>query len=154
MATVYIGIGSNEGDRRANLRRSVELLAGRGISVLSVSRVIETEPWGEEDQPKFLNMAVWGNTVLTPREVLAVVKRIELDMGRDFSARRWGPRVIDLDILLYDDLVMETEDLSIPHALMHERDFVIQPLAEIAAEVIHPVLGKRIDELLQSLPGR
>ena len=148
MATVYIGIGSNRGDRRENCLRSIELLMQHGIRVTKESCLHETEPWGVSEQPAFLNMAVEIETDLAPPELLSLLKKIEHDMGRR-ETFRWGPRIIDLDILLYDDLILQTDLLTIPHPLMHEREFVLKPLAEIAAHVVHPVLRKRIGTLLR-----
>lgn len=148
MSTVYIGIGSNLGDRHKNCLRAVELLKQSGLSVTKQSSVHETEPWGITDQPAFLNMAVEIETVLLPIELLALLKKIEKDMGRQ-EAVRWGPRIIDLDILLYDDITLNTDALIIPHPLMHEREFVLRPLSELAEDLIHPVLGKKIGELLK-----
>jgi len=110
----------------------------------------ETEPWGERNQPRFINMAIEGETRLTPVRLLEVLKMIEDEVGRK-ETFRWGPRVIDLDILLYDDLVMDTSELIIPHPRMHEREFVLRPLAEIAPDKIHPVLKKTIRKLLCDL---
>jgi len=146
VAVVYLGIGSNIGDRRANCRRSVELLRDRGIRVTKVSSQFETEPWGLEDQPCFVNMAVEAETTLSPLDLLAVLKNIEREMGRG-SGVRWGPRVIDLDILLYDDLIFYTEALTIPHPHLHERRFALEPLAEIAPDVLHPVSLKTLSSL-------
>lgn len=107
----------------------------------------ETEPWGVKDQPQFVNMAVEAETDVSPRELLELIKRIESDMGRR-PGKKWGPRVIDIDILMYDHLQINEEGLSVPHPLLHERVFVLEPLAEIAPEKIHPVLRKTVRELL------
>jgi len=149
MSTVYIGIGSNLGDRHKNCLRAIELLKQQGLSVTRQSLLYETEPWGLTEQPEFVNMAVEAETELAPEPLLALLKKIEKNMGRRETVR-WGPRIIDLDILLYDDIIMNTDALSIPHPLMHEREFVLRPLSEIAEEKVHPVLKKRIGELLKS----
>jgi 2-amino-4-hydroxy-6-hydroxymethyldihydropteridine diphosphokinase len=145
--TVFLSLGSNLGDRQANLREAIRRLAPQVI-VTAESPMYDTPPWGEKNQPTFLNMAVKGDTDLPPMDLRDLVKQIEADMGRKPSYR-WGPRSIDIDILLYGDLIMDTPRLTIPHARMHERGFVLVPLDAIAAEVRHPVLGLSIHELLQ-----
>ena len=112
------------------------------------SSMYETKPWGLTDQPDFVNMAVEAETDLAPIELLEMLKKIEKDMGRRDTIR-WGPRIIDLDILLYDDIILKTDSLTIPHPLMHEREFVLGPLSEIAGDLIHPVLKKSIGDLLK-----
>ncbi|MCK4910871.1 MAG: 2-amino-4-hydroxy-6-hydroxymethyldihydropteridine diphosphokinase [Thermodesulfovibrionales bacterium] len=153
MTTVYLGIGSNLGNREKNCARAISLLENSGIRVQKRSELMETEPWGVEDQPKFINMAVRAETGLEPLELLSVIKNIEQEMGRNLQKNipRWGPRVIDIDILLYGDLVLDLPELKIPHPLMHERAFVLEPLAEIAPDVLHPVLGTEISEILRNL---
>ena len=148
MSIVYIGIGSNLGDRHKNCLRAVELLKQSGLSVTKQSSVHETAAWGVTEQPAFLNMAVALETGLAPMDLLGLLKKIEKDMGRQETVK-WGPRIIDLDILLYDDIALNTEALIIPHPLMHEREFVLGPLAELAKDLIHPVLKKRIGDLLK-----
>ena len=150
MSTVYIGIGSNLGDREEHCLKAIRLFSEKGILVTRRSSMYETEPWGVKDQPKFLNMAIEGETGLTPAGLLEVLKMTEDEVGRT-KTYRWGPRVIDLDILLYDDLVISTPELTIPHPRMHEREFVLRPLAEIAPEKIHPMLKKTMRELLSDL---
>lgn len=150
MPKIYIGIGSNLGSREEKCSKAVELLSGHGIRVIRSSSMIETEPWGVEDQPKFINMVVEAETGLAPEELLKALKEIESDIGRR-PAERWGPRIIDLDILFYDDLVMRTADLEIPHPGIKDRDFVLKPLAEIAPDLVHPVLKISIKDLLGKL---
>lgn len=147
MAKAYIGIGSNLGDRRGNCLKAVALLRRAGQIILKRSSLHETEPWGVKDQPSFINMAIEIRTDLPPRGLLSLLKDIETDMGR-VRTGRWGPRVIDLDILFYDNLVVTEKELQIPHPRMHERTFVIEPLSEISPGKVHPVLLKRVDELL------
>jgi len=144
--TVYIALGTNLGDRLANLRTAIEGLAP-DVTMLAESHIYETPPWGYEDQPSFLNMVVKAETDLEPAALLMFLKKLEVDLGREKSVR-WGPRLIDLDILFYDDLIIESPPLVIPHPRLHERGFVLAPLADVAAEFIHPVLGKRVRELL------
>jgi 2-amino-4-hydroxy-6-hydroxymethyldihydropteridine diphosphokinase len=148
MSTVYIGIGSNLGDRNKNCLRAIELLKQNGLTVTKQSSVYETEPWGIAEQPAFLNMALEAETGLAPEELLALLKKIEKDMGRQETVR-WGPRIVDLDILLYDEITLNTDVLTIPHPLMHERAFVLNPLSELAKDFIHPVLKQKIGDLLK-----
>ena len=115
--------------------------------------MIETEPWGVPDQPLFINMAVSVKTVLSPDNLLALCKKIETDLGRTETIL-WGPRIIDLDILFYDDVITARPDLTIPHPHIKDRDFVLRPLAEIAPDLIHPVLKKSIKELLEICLGK
>ncbi len=153
MAVVYLGLGSNLGDREKNCLEALRLLGEHGISVVRKSSLIETEPWGLTDQPRFINMAAEVETGLLPLQFLALLMKIENAMGRN-RAEKWGPRIIDLDILLYDDLRIETEGLTVPHPLMHERDFVLRPLAEIAPGKVHPVLKKSIGRLREELAAK
>lgn len=147
MHTVYIGIGSNIGDRKKNCIQALGLMQKNSIVIKKKSAMHETEPWGNiKNQPKFINMAIEAGTDKFPEELLAALKNIEQLMGREYKTK-WGPRVIDLDILLFDDLVLKKPDLEIPHALMHKRDFVLVPLCEIAPDVTHPVIGKTIKEI-------
>jgi len=148
MSTVYIGIGSNLGDRHKNCLRAIELLRQNGLLVTKQSSMHETEPWGVTEQPEFVNMAVEAETELAPIKLLEMLKKIEKDMGRQDTIR-WGPRIIDLDILLYDNIILRTDSLTIPHPLMHEREFVLEPLSEIAGDLIQPVLKKSIADLLK-----
>jgi len=150
MAEVFLGIGSNLGDREENCSRAVDLLEKAGFRVIKRSSHYETEPWGVTDQPKFINMALRAETELSPLEAFRRIKDIEKEMGR-VETVRWGPRVIDIDILLYDDVVINEPDLTIPHPHMHERDFVLKPLTEIAPDKKHPVIGKKIKKLLTDL---
>jgi 2-amino-4-hydroxy-6-hydroxymethyldihydropteridine diphosphokinase len=150
MPTAYIGIGSNLGSREKNCKDAISFLVKNGIAIIKLSSMIETEPWGVTDQPKFINMAVEAETGLEPEELLKVLKKTELKTGRS-PGTRWGPRVIDLDILFYDDLVIRTAHLEIPHPGIKDREFVLKPLAEIAPEKVHPVLQKSVRMLLEEL---
>ncbi len=147
MPTVYLGLGSNLGSRQDNCLRAVSLLEENGLKITRRSAMYETEPWGVKDQPRFINMAVEAETDVSPHELLSLIKKIESDMGR-LAEKKWGPRVIDIDILLYENMRMNGDELTIPHPLMHEREFVLRPLSEIAPERVHPVLCKTIRELL------
>ena len=148
--TAHIALGSNLGDKAANLRRALELLDERGVEVVKVSTFICTEPYGITDQPQFLNAVCQVRTSLEPLALLHTLLGIEQEMGR-VRLRHWGERNIDLDLLLYEDVIMDTPELKLPHPDMQNRDFVLLPLAEIASEFIHPVLHKSIDELKENL---
>src|SRR5437588_102970 len=148
--TVYLGLGSNLGDRRGNLAAALQRLR-EVFEITSVSSVYDTEPVGFADQPRFLNIVLKGQTALDPEALLDYVKQIEAKLGRQPSFR-YGPRPIDIDILLYDDLHIEQDNLTIPHPRMAERAFVLVPLAEIAPESVEPVSGKTAQELLEAVP--
>jgi 2-amino-4-hydroxy-6-hydroxymethyldihydropteridine diphosphokinase len=133
---VFLGLGSNLGERRENLLSALRLLdAMEDVRVLEVSSVYETEPWGVLDQPDFLNLAALVSTSRDPRGMLAACRDVEDELGR-VRGERWGPRVIDIDILLYDDLELEEEDLIIPHPRMQEREFVMVPLLELQPDAL------------------
>lgn len=144
--TVYIALGTNIGDRAENMQQALKELESI-MQVEERSPIYETPPWGLVDQPDFLNQVVRGETELSPVELIKALKEIEAEMGR-VPTIRYGPRLIDLDLLLYDDLVFETEKLSIPHPRMRGRAFVLVPLADLAPEIIHPVYGETVIEML------
>ncbi|HZY41515.1 MAG TPA: dihydropteroate synthase [Anaerolineae bacterium] len=148
-ARVYLALGSNLGDRHGYLIEAVKRLQAH-IAVDAISSIYQTEPWGYADQPRFLNAACAGATELSAEEVLHFVKAIEAEMGRE-ATFRYGPRVIDIDILLYDEAVIDTDHYRVPHPGLHKRDFVLAPLADIAAAVIHPVLRQSIAALRNAI---
>ena len=146
---VYLGLGSNLGDREANLRRALELLSA-SVKVLKISPTYDTAPVGNTDQPRFLNLVCKAKTSLSPPNLLRFVKNIEKKMGR-VNGLPNSPRPIDIDILFYDDLVLETPVLVIPHPRLTERTFVLAPLADIAPDLKHPVSGKTVRQMLRGL---
>jgi 2-amino-4-hydroxy-6-hydroxymethyldihydropteridine diphosphokinase len=146
MHIIYLALGTNLGDRPANLRAALQALAPE-VRVRAESRIYETPPWGYVDQPAFLNMAVEAETGLGPGALLDHLKRIEAGAGR-VPTFRYGPRLIDIDILFYDDLVLASDRLTIPHPRLHERAFVLAPLMDLAPGRVHPVLGRSLADLL------
>ncbi len=154
MSRVFIGIGSNEGERLRHISRALAALGTTpGLRVVQLATLMESEPVGGPPQGAYLNTVAELDTSMAPGGLLATLKAIERTLGRLPSTQRWGPRPIDLDLLLYDDRVVNEPDLSIPHPRLHERRFVLQPLAQLAPEVIHPVLRKTVTELLATLPA-
>ncbi len=153
MAIVYLGLGTNLGDREKNLRQAIHEIEKRIGRVTSSSAFYQTEPWGFDSPNTFVNAAIGVETVLSPEEVLQQIRTIEVEMGRlckSFGGN-YADRIIDVDILLYDDLVVDIPGLSIPHPLMVERKFVLEPLVEIAPDIKHPVTGRSMKELLDRL---
>jgi 2-amino-4-hydroxy-6-hydroxymethyldihydropteridine diphosphokinase len=151
LARCYLGLGSNLGDREGAVRESIDLIAAGGdIEVRGVSSFYVTKAWGNENQPDFVNAVAAVDTDLKPAEVLARTRAVEIEMGRE-RREKWGPREIDIDLLLYGDEVVETGDLSVPHPGIEERAFVLVPLLELAPDLVHPVTGKRLAESLRRL---
>lgn len=147
---VFIAIGSNLLDREKNIEEAISNLKKEGIDIVAISSIIETEPYGFTDQPKFLNCVVKAKTTKTPKELLKTLLLIEAKLGR-VRKEKWGPRTIDLDILFYDDIIIDEEDLKIPHYDIQNRLFVLKPLSEIAGDFIHPAFKVSINELLNNL---
>lgn len=150
--TVYFSIGSNLGDRYGNLRRAVDLLQ-QHMTITAISPVYSTEPWGDFDQPEFLNACVGAVTDLSPEQLLKHVKQIEAEMGRE-PTRQWGPRLIDIDILYYNKLLLDRPDLSIPHRYIAERAFVLAPLADIIPNFVDPRTMQTVQAMLDEVDSR
>jgi 2-amino-4-hydroxy-6-hydroxymethyldihydropteridine diphosphokinase len=151
-ARVYLALGSNLGDRERHLRLARESLAP-DVRVIRASTIYETPPWGVTEQPSFLNQVLLAESDLPPRALLHFLKERERALGR-VPTFRYGPRVIDIDILFYDDILLESPDLVIPHPRIPERAFVLVPMAELAPEFRHPALGKTMQELLDAVDSR
>jgi 2-amino-4-hydroxy-6-hydroxymethyldihydropteridine diphosphokinase len=151
---VFISLGSNLGDREKNLRTAIALIAELENSLLvKISGFYSTAAWGKSDQPDFLNAVIEIHTSQPPGMLMKNLLKLENEMGRRRD-HRWGPRLIDLDILFYGDQICRTETLIIPHPEMHKRKFVLVPLQELAAEFIHPVSGKKVSEMLEECPDK
>lgn len=149
MSLMYLSLGSNLNDRYANLRRAVAMLQEK-VAITAVSPVFATEPWGNTEQPPFLNICVAAVTSLTPHEVLDLIQAIERQMGRQ-PTTHWGPRLIDIDILFYDSKVIQDEDLTIPHPRIAERAFVLAPLATIIPNYKHPQTRESVQQMLDKV---
>lgn len=148
MNEVYLQLGSNIGDRLDNLDQSIKIITERIGNVLEKSSVYESTPWGVENQRNFLNQVIFVKSNFDPYTILDLVLQIEKDMGR-IRIEKWGERIIDIDILFIDDLIIESENLCIPHEFIAKRKFVLQPMCEIAPVFIHPKLNKTISQLLE-----
>ncbi|MBE9474408.1 MAG: 2-amino-4-hydroxy-6-hydroxymethyldihydropteridine diphosphokinase [Chloroflexi bacterium] len=149
MHLVFIALGANLGDRAANLQAAIEALEPE-VHTLKCSPVYETPPWGYSDQPQFLNQVVEAETDLSPIALLEHMVKIEVQLGRQ-ETFRFGPRLIDLDIIYYDDEVIDSPPLIIPHPRMAERGFVLMPLADLAPDFRHPILGDSVSDLLSKV---
>lgn len=143
---IFLALGSNMGERKVNLRVAATLIDKEIGKIVKSSHVYETQPWGKKDQDFFLNQVVMANTTLDPRELLEAITKIEREMGRQ-RTEKWGPRLIDIDILFYGKRVVRDKGLEIPHPEIQERAFVLVPMMEIAPEFEHPILKKPMDEL-------
>ncbi len=155
MATAYLGLGTNIGNKKENLTRAIEALSLALGRYTALSSFMETAPWGFESDSPFLNCAVAFETELSPLQLLDTTERIERELGRTTKSigGAYHDRIIDIDILLYGSEIVEATRLTIPHPLMHRRDFVLEPLAEIAPHAIHPTTGKSIEQLKAELQG-
>ncbi|MCX7883755.1 MAG: 2-amino-4-hydroxy-6-hydroxymethyldihydropteridine diphosphokinase [Caloramator sp.] len=150
MNKVYVAFGTNMGDKNKNIEKAIEMMKDRGLKVIKISQVYKTEPYGYTAQPEFLNGVLEAITSLDAVDVLKTLLEIEKDMGR-VREFKWGPRIIDLDILFFNDDVIDEKDLKVPHPDMQNREFVLKPLCEIAPDFIHPVLKKSIKNMLLEL---
>lgn len=146
MGRVYLLLGTNVGNLKENLMRALDELEKNEIRIVKRSKIYKTKPWGRFTQPDFLNMAVEVKTLLSPRELLNRIKGIEKKMGRELT-ERWGPRIIDIDILFYDNQIIKESDLIIPHPYFFERAFAIIPMVDIASDFIPPLHSKSLKEL-------
>ncbi|MDO6354009.1 2-amino-4-hydroxy-6-hydroxymethyldihydropteridine diphosphokinase [Caloramator sp. CAR-1] len=152
MNIAYIAFGTNVGNREENINVALKMMEDRGLKIIKTSKIYVTEPYGYKDQPEFLNGAVVVETSLSCRELLNVLLNIEKDMGR-VRHFKWGPRNIDLDIIFYNDEVIDEPDLKVPHPDMQNRDFVLKPLCDLNPNFVHPVFKKAVKTLLEELKG-
>lgn len=149
MAKIYLLLGGNMGDRIGYLNKAGKMITERIGKIQTASSLYETEPWGFENENAFLNQIVVAHTLLEPEQVLNPILQIENELGRTRTNEQYSSRTIDIDILFYDDIVISSKDLTIPHPRLHERRFTLEPLAEIDPGMTHPVFGKTISELLE-----
>lgn len=147
MKTAYLLIGGNLGDRSQNLQNAIESIEETCGDIIAMSSVYETAAWGNTDQPPFLNQVIVLHTELQPEKLMTDLLHIEENLGR-IRQEKFGPRTIDIDILLIDDMIIQTGNLIVPHPSLHLRKFALKPLAEVAATIVHPVMHKTITELL------
>jgi 2-amino-4-hydroxy-6-hydroxymethyldihydropteridine diphosphokinase len=147
METIYLSLGTNMGNKAGNLKTAIRLISGLPVVIEQISSIYSTEPVGLKTQPDFYNICVRGSTQMTPFALLEAVKKIELEMGR-VKQEKWGPRIIDIDILFYSNIIINHEVLTIPHPEIASRKFVLEPLSEIAPLFVHPGRGITIKELL------
>lgn len=150
MNRVYVAFGSNIGDRYEAISDALKLIEENGMKIVRKSNIYETEPYGYVDQPPFVNGAIEVETNLDCRQVLRILLDIEIQIGR-VRLFKWGPRIIDLDIILFNNEVYNEEDLKVPHPDMQNRDFVLKPLNDICPDYVHPILNEKISELLSKL---
>ena len=153
MSIIYLGLGSNLGDRFDNLDKATGLVHLHVGEVLESSQIYETEPWGLKSQPEFLNAVVKVGTKLSPSETLERCLEIELKLGR-VRFEKWGERIIDIDLLFYGGEIIQNEKLVVPHPYLHERLFVLVPLSEVSNGLKHPQTGQSVKEMLESCPGK
>jgi len=148
---VYLGLGSNMGDRKGYLIKAKDMLKSYDeINILKESEILETAPYGITDQADFLNQVILIETELSANDVLGVCQKVEIESGRE-RTRKWGSRTLDIDILFYEDKVIDTKELKIPHADLHNREFVLKSILELAPEFVHPVFGESIQEIFNKL---
>ncbi len=150
---IFLSLGSNLGNRKINLSKALRFIEEKDIRIKKVSSIYKTPPWGKKDQPEFLNQVIEAETEVSPKKLLNTCKEIEKKMGRK-KGERWGPRIIDIDILFYGEKIIKEENLTIPHPLITERAFVLLPLYEIAPDFIHPVRKEKIKALLMKKKGK
>ncbi len=152
MALVYMSLGTNLGNRHNNMLTAIALLSERVGKILALSALYETEPWGFESENTFLNVALSMETEFQPMELLSITQDVEQEMGRTAKSNgSYQDRLIDIDLLTYDQLIWESPILVLPHPLMHEREFVLKPLVEIAPDLVHPILNKTMSQLYDRL---